>query len=189
MAALSILRSVTGSWWTFLLRGILSVLFGIAAFIWPGLTLFVLVVMWGVFALVDGIAAIVMGIRAGLWAITFFGVLGALAGGFALFRPDVAAVALLIVIAAWSITRGVFEIIAAIRLREEITNEWLLILMGALSILFGVLVVMTPAVGALAIVWLIGIEAIIVGLLLIVLSVRLKRLGGSIAHLGAPSQA
>lgn len=189
MADLPILRSVTGSWWTFLIRGILSVLFGIAAFIWPGLTLFVLVVMWGAFALVDGIVAIVTGIRGGLWAIALFGVLGALVGAYALFRPDVTAVALLIVIAAWSITRGVFEIVAAIRLRKEITNEWLLIFLGALAILFGIFVIMTPAVGALAIVWFIGIEAIIVGILLIVLSLRLKRLGGTIAHIGAPSHA
>jgi uncharacterized membrane protein HdeD (DUF308 family) len=177
MAPISLLAAVARSWWILALRGVVAVLFAICAFIWPGLTLGVLVLLWGAFAVVDGVVAIASGISGRWWAHAAFGVLGVAAGMIALFRPGITAFALLMVIAAWAIVRGAFEIAAAIRLRKELTGEWLLVLAGIASIGLGILMVLFPGAGALAVVWLIGLQALIAGILLIALGLRLRRIG------------
>ena len=130
------------NWWALVLRGIFGVLFGITAFVWPGITLAVVMLLFGAYALVDGvfaIAAAVVGSRQSLpwWALLVEGLLGIAVGVFTFFWPGITELALIFLIAAWAVVTGIFEIVAAIRLRKEIRGEWLLALSGVLSILFG----------------------------------------------------
>jgi uncharacterized membrane protein HdeD (DUF308 family) len=167
------------NWWIVLVRGIAAILFGLLAFALPGVTLLTLIILYGVYALVDGIFAIIAAVRGerGLgsrWWLAAIGVLGVVAGLLTFLWPGKTALILAVFIGAWSLARGVFEIIGAIRLRKEIDNEWLLILSGALSVLFGAIVLFRPGVGALAIVWMIGAYAIVLGALQVGLSLRLR---------------
>jgi uncharacterized membrane protein HdeD (DUF308 family) len=168
------------NWWLLLLRGVAAVGFGVLAFVWPGLTLLALVFLYGAYALLDGILAIAAAIKGrGTSAPTgwliFIGLLGIGAGLATFFWPAITALALLVLIAVWSILQGVFTIAGAIRLRREIEGEWLLIVSGLLSVVFGLLVMAHPGAGALALVWIIGAYAVAFGALLIVLSLRLHR--------------
>jgi uncharacterized membrane protein HdeD (DUF308 family) len=171
------LPTMAGNWWALLLRGIAAVLFGLAALLWPGLTLFVLIVFFGAYALVDGIFAIVAGIRSSggrRWVLLAEGGLGALAGLVAFFWPGMTALVLLYVIAAWAIFTGILRVVLAISLRREIENEWLMVLSGVLSVLFGLILAVLPGAGLLSFVWLIGIYALIFGVALIVLGFRMR---------------
>lgn len=180
-----LLRSLADNWWLLLLRGIAAVAFGVLAFIWPGITLLSLTILWGAYALSDGILALwaaISGRGAGAgtrWWLAAVGALGILAGVIALARPAAVAQMLLILIAAWAIVIGIMAIWGALQLRKEIEGEWLLILSGALSIAFGMLMVAQPAASALAVVWLIGAFAILFGINHIGLALKLKRLGAS----------
>jgi uncharacterized membrane protein HdeD (DUF308 family) len=181
------LRTVTHYWWMILLRGILAILFGIAAFIWPGLTIEVLVLLFGAYALVDGIFAVIVGIQQygeteRWWTALPEGIAGIVLGVLTLLWPGTTATVLLAFIAAWAIVTGVFEIAAAVWLRKVIEGEWALILAGALSVLFGVLLVLQPTAGALAIIWLIGAYAIVFGVLFSILAFELRRLGQTIGR-------
>jgi uncharacterized membrane protein HdeD (DUF308 family) len=178
----TLLHTLGRHWWLVALRGVASILFGILAWLWPGLTVIVLVAIWGAYALFDGVFALVAGIRARdqrggkpMWALVIVGLLGIAAGVLTFLWPGITALALLMFIAAWAIVTGVFEIIAAIRLRKEIENEWWLGLSGALSVLFGILLVANPGAGAVALIWLIAAFAIVFGVMLVMLSLRLKR--------------
>ena len=179
------LRTITHSWWMILLRGIFAILFGIAAFIWPGPTIEALVLLFGAYALLDGIFAVIVGIQQygetqRWWAVVLEGIAGIVLGVLTLVWPGTTATVLLAFIAAWAILTGVFEIAAAIWLRKVIEGEWTLILAGALSVLFGVLLVLQPTAGALAIIWLIGAYAIVFGVLLSILALQLRSLGHTI---------
>jgi uncharacterized membrane protein HdeD (DUF308 family) len=167
-------------WWALALRGAAAVIFGVLAFIWPGLTLAILVVFWGAYALVDGVLDVVASFRTNhdhRWALLIEGVVGIAAGVAAFAWPGLTALVLVYIIAAWGVVTGVFEVIAAIRLRQVIRNEWLLVLSGIVSILFGIVLFVAPGAGALALVWLIAAFAIVDGILLLVLSFRLRGLG------------
>jgi len=168
---------VSRNWWMLALRGVAAILFAFCAYFWPGLTLFALVILFGVYAFADGIMAAVVGARAHWWTVTIFGLVGIAAGIATIFRPDITAVALLSFIAVWAILRGVLEIAAAIRLRKEIDNEWWLVLSGVLSIAFGVAMVMYPGAGALSVIWVIATYALIVGVMMLALSFRLRGMG------------
>ena len=171
------LPMLAGNWWALLLRGIAAVLFGLAALFWPGLTLFVLIVFFGAYALVDGILALVAGIRGSMgsrWLLLAEGVLGVLAGLVAFFWPGMTALVLLFVISAWAIFTGLLKVIMAIAFRREIENEWLMGLSGVLSVLFGVVIAVLPGAGLLSLVWLVGIYALIFGFALIVLGFRAR---------------
>jgi uncharacterized membrane protein HdeD (DUF308 family) len=176
------LSAVAGrAWWTLVLRGVVAVLFGLAALFWPGKTLLVLILFFGAYTLVDGIFAVVGGIMdsSRRWLLLIEGVLGVVAGLILLARPGLGALVLIYIIAIWAIVTGVMEILAAISLRREIDNEWLMILGGAISVLFGVILAVLPGAGLLSLTWLIGAFAIIFGVAFIVLSFRVKGLGGS----------
>lgn len=167
------------NWWALALRGLAAVLFGIMAFAWPGMTLGVLVLLYGAYALTDGVLAIiaaVAGRTSGMpwWALLLEGVLGITVGILTFAWPGITALVLLYLIAAWAVATGVFEVVAAIRLRREIRGEWLLALSGVISVLFGIALVINPVGGALAVVWLIGAYAIAFGVLLIALGFRLR---------------
>jgi uncharacterized membrane protein HdeD (DUF308 family) len=175
-----VLPVLARNWWALVLRGLAAILFGVLAFAWPGITLFVLVLFFGAYMLVDGIFAIVAAVRAAgeedrWWLLLIQGILGVLAGLVAIFWPGLTALALLYFIAAWAIVTGIMEIVAAIRLRREIEGEWALALSGALSVLFGVLLVVLPApAGLLSLVWLIGAYAVATGVLLLILAFRVR---------------
>jgi uncharacterized membrane protein HdeD (DUF308 family) len=178
----TLLRTLGRVWWLILLRGIVAIIFGVLAWAWPGATLVTLTLFWGAYALVDGAAALWGGWQTRdrgrpMWQIVLIGLLGIAAGIFTFVAPGITAIALLIVIAVWAIANGVFQIAAAIRLRKEIANEWLMILSGALSILFGGLVIANPGAGALAVLWLIGVFAIAYGAMLVVLAFKLRKHG------------
>src|SRR5262245_52572788 len=150
--ARALLEDVSDHWWVILLRGIAAVIFGVLAFIWPSTALLALVFVWGAYAIVDGAFALYMTYLAARqelrwWPYLLEGLLGVGAGVIAFARPDITALALLYLIAAWAILTGIVEIVAAIDLRKLIPNEWLLGLAGVLSIVFGVLVAMEPDAG------------------------------------------
>ena len=167
------------SWSALALRGVLAIIFGLLVFAWPGLTLWVLVLFFGANALVDGVLAIVAAVRGSAsggrwWGMLLEGILGIATGLVTFLWPGLTALVLLYFIAAWAIVIGVFEIVAAIRLRKEIEGEWLLALRGVLAILFGVILFANPGPGALAVVWLVGAFSIALGVLNLVLAFRLR---------------
>jgi uncharacterized membrane protein HdeD (DUF308 family) len=175
-----IVQALAQNWWLLLLRGIAAIVFGILAFLWPGLTLFTLVIFYGAFALIDGVLALwaaVTGRGKGVptWWLVIGGLLGVAAGVVTFFWPGITAFVLVMFIGAWSLVRGVFEIIGAIQLRKEIDNEWWLILSGAASVIFGLAVMVLPGAGALALVWLIALYALIFGGAMIGLALRLRK--------------
>jgi uncharacterized membrane protein HdeD (DUF308 family) len=161
-------------WWVVLLRGVLSILFGLLAFAQPGITLLTLILFWGAYALVDGVVAMIAGVKARAWSMALIGVLGIAAGFFTYMNPDITAVVLLYCIGIWAIVRGILEIIAAIEIRKEISNEWLFFLDGVISIIFGAGMLWKPGAGALAMIWMIATFAVIYGVLLIPLAFRLR---------------
>jgi uncharacterized membrane protein HdeD (DUF308 family) len=166
-------------WWALVLRGLAAILFGILTFIWPGVSLYTLVLLFGVWAVVNGGFSVAAGVRAARgeqrWGwLVFEGVASIAAGVLAFIWPDITALALLILIAAWALVSGVAEIATAIRLRKYIRGEWLLALTGVLSIAFGVLLLLFPASGALAVVLWIGAYAIVFGALMVALGFRLR---------------
>jgi uncharacterized membrane protein HdeD (DUF308 family) len=167
------------NWWLLVLRGVLAVLFAVLAYFWPLTTVIALVILFGAYALVDGIFALAAALerigRHERWgAMLVQGILGIGAGLVTFFWPGLTALTLLIIIGVWAIVTGVAEIVAAIQLREVIENEWLLALGGVLSVLFGVLVLIFPGAGALSVVWLIATYAFIYGVVLIILGFRLR---------------
>lgn len=169
------------NWWVLALRGALAVLFGILAVLWPGITIEVLILLFGIYAIVDGVFAIVSGFRAARrderWgALVIEGIAGIIAGFIALFVPLAAALAFAYLFAAWALVTGIFEIYAAIRLRDEIEGEWLLALTGILSAALGIFIAIFPGAGLVALAWMIGIYAIVFGILMLVLAFRLRSL-------------
>ncbi|ACY98913.1 MULTISPECIES: HdeD family acid-resistance protein [Thermomonospora] len=173
------------NWWTFAVRGAVAILFGLMAWIWPAITVWALVLLFGAYALVDGAFALAAAFRARagqsrLWlAVT--GAVGVLAGLLAFIWPGVTALVLLMLIAAWAVVTGVLEIVAAVTLRKELRGEWWYVIGGAVSVLFGLLLFVWPVSGALAVVWLIGLFAIVYGIALIAASLRIKRLGDALS--------
>lgn len=175
----TMVHALAKNWWLLLLRGIAAIIFGVLAFVWPGLTLLTLILFYGAFALVDGVLAIIAAITGGApaprWWLAIVGLLGIAAGLLTFLMPGLSALVLLLFIAGWAIATGIFQIVGAIRLRKEIDNEWLLILTGVISVLFGIGMMLAPGAGALALVWVIGTYAIISGALLVALAFRLKK--------------
>ncbi|MDQ3780864.1 MAG: HdeD family acid-resistance protein [Chloroflexota bacterium] len=169
------------NWWALALRGVIAILFGFMAWIWPDLTVRALVLLFGAYALVDGVFAIVAAASGAggrrWWALVIEGLLGIAVGLITMVWPDLTALALLYFIASWAIITGVLEIFAAFELRREIEGEWLLGLGGLASILFGLILIVFPGDGALALIWLIGAYAIFFGALLIGLAWRVRSMG------------
>jgi uncharacterized membrane protein HdeD (DUF308 family) len=163
-------------WWVLALRGLLAVLFGLLAFFIPNITLLALVLLFGAYALLDGIFDLVSAIRSSNhhWAFVLEGIVGMIFGILTLLWPGITVMVLLYLIAFWAIFTGVLEIVAGIRLRQAIANEVLLILMGVLSLLFGFLIIIFPGAGALVIAFWIGAYALVFGIMLIALAFRLR---------------
>jgi uncharacterized membrane protein HdeD (DUF308 family) len=165
---------------TFLIvRGILGILVGVVAFLWPGLTIAVLVGIFALYAVIDGVSNLIFGLtsstdRTRTWALVAQGFIGIAAGIMAVVWPGITTLALIWFIASWAVVTGILEIAAAIRLRREVTGEWLMMLSGVLSVLFGVMLFAFPLAGAVGIAWLLGSYAAAAGVVLLALGIRLR---------------
>ncbi len=173
------LHVIARNWWALLIRGIAAVIFGILAFVWPVATIVAIGILFGAYAFVDGIFAIVTAVRAAetherWWPFVFEGFIGLGVAAITFYDIRYTLFALYYVIAAWAFLTGIFEIVAAIQLRKAIANEFWLILGGIASIVFGCLLLWRPLAGALALIWIIGAYAIVFGLMMIALSLRLR---------------
>lgn len=172
-------KALARNWWLVVLRGILAILFGLTAFVWPAITWSVLVFMFGIYTLLGGLAATGTSLSRAKdsprwWASLLKGVIAIGAAGIALIWPQLTGLIIVFVIAGGAVLTGALEIIAAIHLRHEINNEWLLAVGGIVSISLGVLLFLQPVAGGIAILWTVAAFAVIFGVLLIALGFRIK---------------
>jgi uncharacterized membrane protein HdeD (DUF308 family) len=171
--------SISRNWWILTVRGVIAILFGIMAFAWPGLTALVLVLLFGAYALVDGVVAVVHAFQmrsmtSNWWVLLVEGIAGIIFGVLALVWPGITAITLLYIVAIWAIITGIIEITSAFSLRGAGGLEWALGIAGVLSILFGVVLFLDAAAGILALIWLIALYAIIFGVVLVIRSFQLR---------------
>ncbi len=179
------LSEISRNWWLAVLRGALAVLVGVIAFVWPGITFEALVLLFGLYAFFDGVLVLGFGLMAagdGLqwWPLVLAGILGIALGVITFIQPQTVGLVLVYLVGAWAIVTGLLEVVAAIRLREVISTEWLMGLSGVLSILFGVLVVMQPGAGAISLVYLFGLYAVLAGMTQIAFGFRARGLAQSL---------
>lgn len=183
------------NWWMLAVRGIAAIVFGIGVMLFPAIALTVLVLMWGVYALADGIFALVSGFQGretnkNWWVTVLEGAVSVLAGIATFLWPTITALVLLYIIAAWAIVTGILEIATAIELRKEIEGEFWLALSGVASLVFGLfLVVFPPTEGILALLWLLSVYSIAFGVVLIMLSFRLRSMTDVSGQSGAQQPA
>jgi len=176
-----LIETLKRHWWVPVIRGIFAIVFGIIAFVYPGLTIATLVLFFGAWVLIDGIFRIVgaIGHRASDpdwgWQLVV-GSLGIVVGLLTFHAPQITALALVIYIAAWALMIGASEIAIAVKMRREIKGEWFLILMGLASIVFAVLLLWNPIAGAAAVIWLVAWYAVVIGILAIFFGFRLRSL-------------
>ncbi len=179
MNDVSFRSAVVSQWVWIVLRGIAALAFGVMAFVWPEPTLIALTLVWGAYAFVDGVTALMAAFssrdeRKPFWPLLIVGLLGVTAGIVTFIWPNITAVTLLLLIAVWALTMGALQIASAIQIRKLIDNEWLLGLSGVVSMILGLVIILNPQAGALALAWMIGAFAIPFGLLLIAFGVRLR---------------
>ena len=175
------------NWWLLLLRGIAAIAFGVLTWFQPGISLGALVLLFGAYSMADGILGVWAAIAGrkeheDWWVLLLGGLLGVGIGILTFVAPGITALALLFYIAIWAIATGVLEIVAAIRLRKEITGEWMLVFGGIISVVFGTLLLAQPGAGALALVWLIATYAVIFGIVLVILAFKVRSFAGRAAH-------
>jgi uncharacterized membrane protein HdeD (DUF308 family) len=171
------LHTLARHWWTLVLRGIAALIFALLAFLMPGITILVLVLLFGFYAIVDGVVNLIAAFRAGVrshWFMLLEGLVSVAAGILTLVWPHITALVLIYLIGFWAIFTGVFELIAAFRLWRVFGSEWLLLLSGIASLIFGFLVLAVPLAGALAVVIWIAAYAAVFGVLLISFGLRLR---------------
>jgi len=168
------------TWWVFLVGGLASVIFGVLAFVNPGIALLVLAMFFAASVLVDGVFNIIGSVqnreKDGWWVMLLLGILGLLVGGFALLNPPVSMMAFIYLVAFQAIMLGVFVIMLGYKVRQVTTREWILYATGALSVLFGFLVVLNPGAGGLSIVYLIASWAIVIGAFKVFFGFKVKNL-------------
>lgn len=170
--------------WLIGLRGVAAIVFGIAAFLWPGLTAIALVLLFGAYSIVDGVVTIAASLRNRAandrWGwMLLEGVVDIIAGVIVLVFPTIIAISAVFLVAVWAIIRGLLELVMAIRLRQEINNEWFLALGGVASIIFGVILILNPGPGLIGLVWAIGGYAVVFGVLMIALAIRAGQMSES----------
>ncbi|NKZ05186.1 HdeD family acid-resistance protein [Actinomadura latina] len=186
-------ESMTRHWWVLALRGAFAILFGIVAWAWPGITVWALVLLFGAYALADGVIAVTQAIRGATGGprglLMLVGFAGIALGIAALVWPGITAFVLLMLIAAWAVATGVLEIVVALAMHRELRGEWAYVLTGAISVLFGILLFTWPVSGAIAVVWLIGLLAILSGAAMLGAAFRLRRLGHQARRHGRTSPA
>ena len=175
-AALAPIGALTTNWWLFALRGLLAIIFGVLALVQPLAALAAFVLVFGVWAFIDGIDALALALTGWRsWQLVLAGLVGIGVGLFTFFRPGLTALGLYALVAAWAIARGILEIVVAIELRQRIHGELWMVAAGVASILFGVLMIVLPVAGLLALAWLIGVYALSFGVLMLALSWRLRQ--------------
>ena len=172
------LATLTEKWWLFLAQGALMIVLGILAFTQPG----TLITFIGVYALIDGVLKLVSGMRdqsdgQSRWITLIIGALSIIIGLWILANRLLAVEALAYLIAAWAIAVGILLIVWAMRLRQELNDEWLMIVLGVLSIVFGFLVFNNVIAGILSLVWIFTIYMIAGGIMAIVLAFRIRSIG------------
>jgi uncharacterized membrane protein HdeD (DUF308 family) len=170
---------LTRSWWLLVLRALAAIAFGVLTWLQPAISLAALVLLFGAYAMVDGVLGVWMAIAGRRmneywWVLLLAGLVGIGVGLVAFIAPGVTALALLFYIALWAIATGILQILAAIRLRREIAGEWWLVLAGLASVAFGLILIARPAPGALALLWLIATYAVIFGVLLLLLAFKAR---------------
>jgi uncharacterized membrane protein HdeD (DUF308 family) len=165
-------------WWAFMLRGLLALVVGVVVLLFPEIGLPSLILAFAAWMIVDGLAELMGAWRArgqrNWWVGILEGLAGIVAGLLAVILPGITALVLLYLVAAWAIVTGVLEIIAAIRLREEINGELWMALAGVLSVLFGLYLIIFPGAGILSLLWLVGVFAIAFGVFMLLLGWRLR---------------
>lgn len=167
------------TWWLLGLRGVSALVFGALALLWPGITLVVLVALFAAYALISGALALIAAFKQrrrsrDWWLFLLLGLVGLAAGAIALLHPALTLLVLILLVGANALIGGVLDIVGAFRLRKRLRHEWLLILAGSLSVAFGLLMLLFPRVGALALVWLVGFHALFYGTLLLGLAWRVR---------------
>jgi uncharacterized membrane protein HdeD (DUF308 family) len=183
------------NWWSLVIRGILGIVIGLITFVWPGITLTALVFLFAGYALVDGAVSLTGAVHAAQaherWgALVIEGILGIAAAVITVFWPAITALSLVFIIAAWAILTGISEIVAAVRLRNYISGEWLLVLAGIASVIFGVLVAAVPLAGALVLAIWFGAYAFVFGIMVVALGFRLRTWERELpSHGGVPLHA
>jgi len=176
------LNLLAKNWWLVEIRGVAAIAFGVLAFLWPGITLLVLVTLFAAYMLIDGVALLVSLRRAEpataghRLAVGLMGILGVAVGIATIFWPGITALALLYLVAFWAITLGLTQVIAAIRLRREISGELWFVIGGLLTVVFGVFILLFPGTGLLSLVWIVGAWAVVFGITNLVLAWRLRGL-------------
>jgi uncharacterized membrane protein HdeD (DUF308 family) len=162
------------------LRGLAAVVFGVLAFVWPQAATTAIVLLFGAYALVEGILAVALAVANVVgerrWWVLLEGITSIVIAAITLLWPGITALALVYLVATWAIVTGILQILAAIELRREIANEWLLILSGIASVVFGVVIIMFPGAGALSILWMVAAYAIVFGALLMALGFKVRKL-------------
>jgi uncharacterized membrane protein HdeD (DUF308 family) len=178
------------TWWVFLIGGIAAILFGLLAFVNPGVALLVLAMFFAAWVLVDGAVNIWGALsnreKDGWWLILVLGIAGVLVGGYALLNPPLSMIAFVYVVAFIAMFIGLTSLYLGWKIRAEIPNEWILYLSGALSVLFSLLILFNPGVGGLSVVYVIASWAILVGALRLWFAFRVRKLGGRIREAAAP---
>ncbi|MEV8639046.1 HdeD family acid-resistance protein [Streptosporangium sp. NPDC051023] len=182
------MEELSRTWWVYLVRGVCAILFGLLAIFWPRITVYYLLIIFAAYVIANGALAL-FGAGRGAdfgsrgWTI-FYGVVSILTGLVVFIWPQVTALVLLFFIASWAVITGILEIVVGIKLRRAMANEWMFIVGGVLSVLFGILLFVWPGASALAVLWLIGLMAIVYGIALVVLAFRVK---GLASHGPGPS--
>ncbi|HEV7861469.1 MAG TPA: HdeD family acid-resistance protein [Acidimicrobiia bacterium] len=183
-----------GDWRNLAVRGVAAVMFGLLTLLWPGLTLTALVLLFGAFVLLNGVAILTATLRGEPetrgergWLI-LEGVVSVVAGLLTFAWPHITALVLLYLIAVWAAGTGALELAIAVRLRQTLQHEWLLAAAGVLSLLFAALLVISPGAGALAITWLIGWYSLVAGALVLALAVRVRKLETSRQRQSRPAR-
>ena len=179
---MSAVEVLSRNWGWVVLRGLATLLFGVLAFVAPGLSLFGVMILFALYAVAEGLASVVAAINRALiseerWgSLLVSGVVSLLAGAIALIWPAMTALILVFIIALRAIVTGILDIMTAIRIRHVVTGEWMMALAGVMSILFGVVLIMQPGVGALGLIYVIGGWAVLFGALMVALGVKLRSL-------------
>jgi uncharacterized membrane protein HdeD (DUF308 family) len=188
MLGMSLAASMARSWWTFIVRGVLAILFGLICLFFPPVAIIALATLFGFWLLLDGFSGLAvawqMRNKGGWWLPLLEGIAGLIAGFLAIVWPTITALVLVLFVGFWAIVTGAFEIWAAIRLREQIKGEFWMGLAGAISVLFGIYVIIFPGAGILSVLWLIAIFAIAFGISLIGLGWRLRGINEEMSHHG-----
>ena len=178
-AGLHLLDNLTRNWWLLLLRGLAAIAFAVVTWFWPGLTIAVFILLFGAFAFADGILGVWGAITgpkgdSDRWILLLWGIAGLATGAAAFLAPGLVTAFFVFLIASWAILTGILQVVAALRLRKQITGEWVLVAAGLASVAFGVVMAMNPGAGAVALSWLVAAYAFLFGILLVVLSLKVK---------------